>query len=215
MKRTGFVYGTVFPPGDVLSEWIVVLAMASNDLVLTNVQADEDSDTPYKLLYWTRIGIAHFHEAAKYLDQTSGIPEVAEFIKTLPPEAQARYAECLRLYRDRRDKLEALRSDGVFHYPALKPSRKNRPVGKILERLAGETGSLGQGKDRTIKESRLLFADDVSASIFMRICGGEEEAEKLAAEIAQGVAAFMAFADAALDAWFVLAAEKGAKFFDL
>jgi hypothetical protein len=188
----------------------VVLAMASNDLTLVHVQAEEDYDSAHKFFYWLRIGIAHYHEAATYLSDTRDVPDVAEFVESLPAEAQKRYAKCLAFFDERRGHLESLRSEGVFHYPELKPTRGKRPIAKILEDLADAKGEIQLGGK--IRDSRFFFADDVAAATFVRNSGGEGEVENLASEIADAVADFIAFADDALNAWFTCALERGAMF---
>ncbi len=173
-KVTGFEFGMVFPSDDLVSEWMVTLAVISNDLALVHAQAEEDYDTPHKFFYWVWIGTAHYNEAGKYLDDASDVEEGKDFIATLPDEAQERYAECLSVYREHSATLEQLRSVTAFHYGSLKAGREKRPVRTTLDSLAGEIGRVDMGTTGKIKDSRLLFADDVMARMFVGSSGGEK-----------------------------------------
>jgi len=56
--------GEVLPNADPLSEWLVTLAVAMNDLTLVHVRLDEDQNNPELAFYWNRLAISHFTEAA-------------------------------------------------------------------------------------------------------------------------------------------------------
>jgi hypothetical protein len=95
MARTGFVFGEVFPPDDLLGEWVATLAVAFNDLALVHDRIEADHQIPHRFFYWLRLAIAHFYEAAKYLDATADVDQDKRFVATLPTEAQEQYATCL------------------------------------------------------------------------------------------------------------------------
>ena len=84
MPRHRFKFGEVLPPDDVLAEWVATLALAFNDLSLVRVQMGEDEGPKHRWLYWFRLGIAHFAEAASYLRKTSEIPEIAGQARRAP-----------------------------------------------------------------------------------------------------------------------------------
>ena len=69
---------------------------------------------------------------------TDPIPSIKAFIRTLEPDAQQEYASVLATYRQHGSRLEAMRSNGVFHYPAWNPTR-----GAIRHGLATAGHSLG------------------------------------------------------------------------
>lgn len=213
--RIGFVFSMVFPPDDLLSEWVATLALAFNDLSLVHTRIEEDHATPHKFFYWLRLAIAHFYEAGKFLDETSAIPEVAEFVAGLSPEAQGYFETCLTHHRERATPTLRLRNQAAFHYPTLSPDRANRPMKKVLESLSGETGQIDRGGSDTVRGSRLLFADDVVSRFFVQASGGEDALATVHPDIEAGITAFMRFTNAALDEWFFRAQERrGAKFFD-
>jgi hypothetical protein len=204
----------VFPADDLLSEWTATLALAFNDLSLVHARMEEDHGTPHKFFYWLRLGIAHFYEAAKFLDDTSTIPEVTAFVSQVGPEAQGHYEACLLRYREQATPTLRLRNQAAFHYPALAPGRANRPMKKVLEGLASGTGQFDGGGTNTIRDARMLFADDVASAFFIQASGGEGTLATVHQDIEAGIAAFMKFTNAALDEWFFRAQERGAKFFD-
>lgn len=212
--RTGFLFSTVFPADDLLSEWTATLALAFNDLSVVHVRMEEDHGAPHKFFYWLRLAIAHFYEAAKYLDETSTIPEVTTFVAQLSPEAQGHFGACLSRYRERATPTLRLRNQAAFHYPALAPGRANRPMRKVLQGLAAETGQFDSGKTGQIRDARMLFADDVASSFFVQATGGEEALAAVHPDIEAGIASFMKFTNAALDEWFFRAQQRGAEFFD-
>jgi hypothetical protein len=214
-RQPGFVFGSVFPPDDLLSEWMATLSIAFNDLALVHIRLDEDYNTPHRFLYWLRLAIAHYNEAGVYLDRSSQVDEVKSFVLSLPPETQNRYADCLERYRSRKGQLERLRSEAAFHYPELRPERRKRPMKAVLDCLAGEVGRIDKGESGKVRDSRLLYADDISSRVFISASGGEEALEAVHRDIEAGITAFMRFTNAALDEWFALRAEAGAKFFAL
>jgi hypothetical protein len=150
-RRIGFAFGMVFPPDDLLSEWLATLSLAFNDLALVHEQIEIDRETPHKYFYWLRLAIAHFFEAAKYLDETAEIGEVKAFVATLSEEAQEQYQACLDRYRTHETSMQRLRNQAAFHYPRLQPGRANRPMRKVLEELAADTGQIQKAEIGTIR----------------------------------------------------------------
>jgi hypothetical protein len=214
--RVGFQFGLVFPPDDLLSEWMATLAMAFNDLSLVSSRMDVDQETSHEFFYWLRLALAHYHEAGKYLDETSSIEQVTDYVASLGEEAQSLYQSCLQNYRSRDETLSRLRNQAVFHYPRLQLTRRRRPMMAALEELASEMGQFEKGEGGTIRESRLLFADDIASHLFVRASGGEENLANVHPAIQEGMTAFMRFTNLALEGWFLRALkERGAKLFDV
>lgn len=174
MPKYVFKFGEMFPADDVLAEWVSTLAIAFNDLSLVRNQLGQDDAVPWRWFYWLRLGIAHFAEAASYLRETAGIPEIAEFIGSLPEEAQAHYTDCVARYEAHTTVIERIRNEAGFHYPELKivsSQHRKRPVQKVLAALADQPG---QVEGETFGDARLLFADDVSAGLVLRGHGSDE-----------------------------------------
>lgn len=212
--RIGFVFGRVFPADDLLSEWVATLALAFNDLALVHERIELDHESEHKFFYWLRLAIAHFFEAAKYLDDTSEIEDVKAFVATLPKEAQGYYEQCLDRYRTQQTPTQRLRNQAAFHYPRLQAGRANRSMKRVLEQLSGETGHIQKVEEGTVRGSRMLFADDIVSKFFVDATGGEDALEEVHRDIEAAITAFMRFTMPALDEWFVRAQDsKGAKFF--
>lgn len=122
----------VFPADDLLSEWLATLTLAFNDISLVNEQLQQDHEVLHRFFYWLRLAIAHFFEAAKFLDETAEVPEVKAFVGALPDEAQAHYRTCLEKYRAQETPVQRLRNQAMFHYPRLQQGRTRRPMRRAL-----------------------------------------------------------------------------------
>ena len=143
MPHYRFRFEEVFPPDDVLAEWVATLALAFNDLSLVRMQMRGDEDPKHRWLYWFRLGIAHFAEAASYLRDTSEIPEIAEFIASLPEDVREHHRKCLECYAKHEKVIERTRSEAGFHYPEFKiqaGQRRNGQCRRSSEPLAKTAG---------------------------------------------------------------------------
>ena len=202
-----FQVGEILPADDPLSEWLVLLAMALNDLALVNDRLERDHDAPHEYLYWLRLGVAHFFEAAKLLKRGRDISEVASYVATLPEEVRSSYDACVSIYDERYAELKMMR-DVLFHYAhAWRCSGADRePVVQLaLEQLANGRTTIKTGN---LREARLLFADDVVAAIFTRAAGvpwtnvtrneSQEDVGRTQKRIEEAVTAFVRFANPAL-----------------
>jgi hypothetical protein len=220
MPRHRFKFEQVFPADDVLAEWVATLALAFNDLSLVRVQMQQDAEPKHRWLYWFRLGIAHFAEAASYLRETSEIPEIAEFIDSLPEAVREHHRKCLECYAEHEEVIERIRNEAGFHYPELKVregQRRKRTMQAVLEAL-GE--SYGQIVGETFGDARLLFADDVAGALVGRALTGTlipervEDVEVLgqvSVAIEEGIASFVHFVNDVLSRYLRLAIERGAE----
>jgi hypothetical protein len=208
----------VLPADDPLSEWIVLLAMALNDIALVHRRLARDYDSLHEHLYWLRLGGAHFFEGAKLLKRGREIPEVAAFVGSLAEDVRNRHDTCLSIYDQRFDELKLTR-DVLFHY-AREWRRKGaepEPVVRLaLKHLEGTRTTTKTGK---LREARLLFADDVAAAIFTRAAGvswedvatdeSQTDVSTVQDHIADAVTAFVRFANPALMEHLSRAFERG------
>ena len=213
-----FVVRELLPAEDPLSEWLVLLAMALNDIALVKDRLERDLDSPHEYLYWLRLGVAHFFEAAKLLKRGRELPEVTAFIATLPTDVQGRHRACISIFDERFEELKMMR-DVLFHYARTwhRGGRGEDVVRPALEQLADSRTTMKTGK---LREARLLFADDVVAAIFTRAMGVpwadvmKEEAQvrvlRLQKRIEEAVTAFVRFANPALMEYFSRAMVDGA-----
>lgn len=216
-----FRVGDLFPADDPLSEWLILLAMALNDIALVNVRLEREREILHAYLYWLRLGVAHFFEAAKLLKRGREIPEVAAYVAELPAEARANHDRAISIYDERHDELKMMR-DVLFHYArAWHRSGRERElvIHLALDALADEKATLQTG---TLESARNLFADDVVATIFTRATGVEwADVPKLEAQVQVGkiqkriegaVTAFVRFANPALMHHFGRAIADGVAF---
>jgi hypothetical protein len=219
MPRYRFNFGEVFPADDVLAEWMATLALGFNDLSLVRVQMGKEQDPKHRWLYWFRLGIAHFAEAATYLRDTSEVPEIAEFIGSLPEDVREHHRRCLERYANQEKAIERIRNEAGFHYPELvvQPGQKRkRSMQQILGALSSESGEIVGG---TIGDGRLLFADDVASVLVVRALAGHAtplgDARKVVAqvsiEIEEGIGAFVVFVDGALSRYLRRSIDRGAE----
>lgn len=224
MPRYEFRFGEIFPADDVLAEWAATLALAFNDVSLVRIQMIEDS-VPHRWLYWLRLGVAHFAEAASYLRETSELPEVAAFISALPDEVHAHHAECLARYTEHETVIERIRNEAGFHYPELRPApnqRRRRPMQKVLAALEERQGSV---VGETIGDGRFLFADEIVGGLIVRAHGGDdallaadpmEQGKKLGpvqVEIERAIGSFVLFANGVFNAYFKAKIDGGAEWY--
>jgi len=200
----------------VLAEWVATLALAFNDLSLVRVQMGRDEDSKHRWLYWFRLGIAHFAEAATFLRETSKIPEIAKFIESLPEDVREHHRECLECYATHEQVIERIRNEAGFHYPEIKIERRKRTMHQVLGALRDGYGEI---VGETIGDARLLFADDVVAALVGRALTGEltpdlvedlEVVARVSIEIEEGIGAFVQFVNGVLERYLRLAIEHGA-----
>lgn len=198
MTYQGFRMGGAFPADDLVSEWLVTLGFPFNDMIIVFERMEADAGTPYKFFYWTRLMISHFAEAALFLDETKDIPAIAEFIDSLPEEAQQNYHSVLDVFESHGAELHAIRSH-VFHYPEMKiveGQKKARVVERALQIHADNQAVIKVGK---MGAARLLFADDIAAEVFQRMSGGEDNVMVLHGAISQATNPLMRFMNEAME----------------
>jgi len=208
VRYLAFQMSEVFPEDDPLSEWLITLALAMNDLALVHVRLDEDQEEPDRAFYWNRLAVSHFTEAALFLRDTADVPEVRAFVESIGDEARTKYDECLAIFHECRGKLFSTRNKATFHYPALRPAnpQADRPIRVALAVLRDDRGVIRSAR---IRDARALFADDVVATIFAREVGGLDAVPVFEAQVAAGTTAFIRFANLALDEHLLRARERG------
>ena len=202
-----FRVGDLFPADEPLSEWLILLSMALNDIALVNDRLEREHEILHAYLYWLRLGVAHFFEAAKLLKRGKDVAEVASYIATLPTEARANYDRSISIYDERHDELKMMR-DVLFHYALTWRRRGHEPEPVIHLALQGMAGERATLKTGTLGTARNLFADDVVAVIFTRATGipwedvvkdeSQVHVGSIQKRIEEAVTAFVRFANPAL-----------------
>ena len=86
--RVSFRIGDVFPPGDAVSQFLIGLCMAVNDVALLVRRLEQIHDTPEgqsgESAYYLYLTCAYYREAAKFLQHRLEDAEVASFLPSLP-----------------------------------------------------------------------------------------------------------------------------------
>ena len=199
-RQAVFKIGDIYPAGDMLSEWLVTIAMAANDLIAVHVQMTEAEDDSLRW-YFSRAAIGHFYEAAKHLDETEGVQEIKNFVASLPKPAREAYERVLALFRPNRKKMAKLRNL-VFHYPSMmnreQPDvlRASRSLPPILRKAANHVSHIRLGR---LKEARFVFADELTIGLVVREVGTPRNLEKLQEIVEEGVQEFIEFMNLALE----------------
>jgi hypothetical protein len=204
-----FRVGDVFPADDVLAEWVATLSMAFNDLSLVAKRLDEPNMQQHETFYFQRLLIAHVTETCVFLYETKDIPEVRAFVNEMPEDAQRMHADALRMFKARKAELHAIRSH-VFHYPELK-SQPNQKKPRLMQRVLkahADTETVAAGG--RVRDSRMLFADDLAAELLAVNSGGEERFRAVHEEISRGYTPLSDFLIAVVDTYFRRRADSGA-----
>lgn len=211
-RELRFTFGDVFPADDLLSEWLITVSMASNDLILVHLRMEADQDEEHLMLHWFRLAVAHFHEVGKHLHETRNVQEIRTFVRSLPQPTQARYDAVLDIYTRRKRALGNIRN-GTFHYPSLmewhnpQTIRQKRDLNAVLRASASENGAIRAGP---LRNSRLLFADELAARLLVRKTGSIANYTSLQDEVRQGIQEFMRFMNEAVEEQLMRARQRGA-----
>jgi len=145
-ERFTFTIGDAFPATDARARFIMGIAMISNDIVratrLVEGLTEDDPDGPAYRMMMFRQHIATLHEAARFITRASrSFPEVAEFVASLPDDAQAAYAKIVAVAKrgtpQHGDGLIERYRDTTFHYPEIHPDKASAGKEEILNALAG------------------------------------------------------------------------------
>jgi hypothetical protein len=83
---------------------------------------------------------------------------------------------------------------------------------RALASLAEEHGWLYKAPTGTIRDSRLLFADDIEGVLFQRSTPTDADLYSAHEEIKAAMSSFMRFVNAALDEWWASAIGRGVAF---
>jgi hypothetical protein len=204
--RIEFQIGTVLPASDSVARFVCGLAMAVNDLTLTNEQtsrevARTDTNRPGISLHHMYRLCAHYREAAKFLSDALADPRIAAFAHALPKEAVADLAaleaSCTPWVGSFVEtKLKPVR-DVVFHY--IDWSKPDLADAMAVAHDAESGIDIGSG---SYAESRYGFADEVVRAAATKSWGStEQEIASVLRELTGLVLALTRFGHAAVTAY--------------
>ena len=164
MAGVSFRIGDVFPHDDAVSQFLIGLCMAVNDVTLIMRRMEHIYDTPEgqsgESTYYFYLTCAYYREATRFLENRFEDPEVASFLEDLPPEGRAQLEKVKASFTPWdgsfvKDVLLPVRNV-VFHYTPRRPSEMQ----SCLERLSDGKSHIEMGAG-THLEMRYAFADDV------------------------------------------------------
>jgi hypothetical protein len=193
----------ILPPESPLARFIVAVAGALNDNLLSNTLFVE-SEKPYEHIYFFNLASSHLYEAAETLGKAHREwEEVREFVATLDEERRAEFDRVVALAAPGPgwpgERLKVIRNS-FFHY--LRLDREAADAGKLpiahgLRAAAELEGLLVIEPGATLGGIRALFADEVAIKVVTDDYD-EGELERLVAALANYQADLSRFAQAAL-----------------
>jgi hypothetical protein len=137
----------------------------------------------------------HFNEACLHLKRGIEDESVVRSIDS-EPEMRAKFDDALEHYEGVRALANRIRNQAGFHYPY---KSGQRAVARALREQADHEGATRGTK---LRDSRLLFADDVVTQLLINAQGETREAvEKAASDFGHAVAAFARFAHFAIESY--------------
>jgi len=195
-----FRIGDAFPGNDQVARWMVVCAMALNDLLLVNrwllprLEEKIESEA-YENVYLARLAASHLYEIANFLERSDRIPRVQEFIAALDddvreaydrvcalgPHSQTQLAKQVRRARNR-----------FFHYVELVPQAEDREILKAAIEAHADTMGEIRDEGNPLDAFRATFADDIAVELSFP--DENTELEDVLKEITDHIGAFLKFA---------------------
>lgn len=198
-RGIGFKIGKVFSADDPIGRWSTVLAMAANNTIYLNVRLIEGNLPPELSMYYFRLLVAHFFEAALWLDNTrSTWPQVDQFIGSLDAAHRQRFDRITEFASQRHrfyENLSRSRST-LFHYPTMHPDRDAagaEELANAMREVADADGWIEGGSDYA--SFRATFADEVALQF---LSTSDQENQEIMEELRGPVFELVEFAEGAL-----------------
>lgn len=171
-----FRFDDVFPAEDTVSQFLVGLCMAINDVTLSikHQGALLEQGTEGESSYSLYLMCAYYREAAKFLHAWLKNEQVSAFLEDLSPEDHGRLDRLRRSFTPWSgsfvEKSVKPVRDVVFHYTTISSSK----LRTCIERASDRRVDIEMGSG-TYQESRYGFADEILAT-FIREAWGNSEA---------------------------------------
>ncbi|MCZ0936606.1 MAG: hypothetical protein OXJ54_15715 [Gemmatimonadetes bacterium] len=199
--RMCFRFADVFPPEDAVSQFLVGLCMAINDVTLSIklqgalLEQGTEGESNYSLY----LMCAYYREAAKFLDDWLEKEPVSAFLGDLSPEDHRRLDRLRKSFTPWSgsfvEKSVKPVRDVVFHYTTISSST----LRTRLERASDHRVDIEMGSG-TYQESRYGFADEILATYIHEAWGASESQLKAIVErVADLALDLVYFAHAAVD----------------
>jgi DNA-binding XRE family transcriptional regulator len=198
-RGIGFKIGDVFSADDPIARWATVLAMAANNTIYLNVRLIEGDLPPELSMYYFRLLVAHFFEAADWLKKTRATwPQVDELINSLSNKDQQRYEHIVAFASQEHrfhENLQRSRST-LFHYPVMHPDREAsgaEELANAMREVVDLPSWIEGGEDYA--SFRATFADEIALQF---LSDSNEENEEIMEDLRQPVFELVEFAEAVL-----------------
>jgi hypothetical protein len=175
-KTISFRIGDVLDADDDLAVWFCTIALAHNDLVITNVREIE-ADSEWQRFYDWRMGVGHYSEVMLFLGRMRDHAAITSFIDSSPSELQQAYKAALDEYEGTRRVAKHVRNEAAFHYPSTKGVRAMRRALRDPE-LTNTRGGV-TSRSGKVRDTRMHYADEVMAKMVMNAAGGRMSSRKL------------------------------------
>ena len=201
-----FQISDVFPSDEELARWAMVLSIAWQDLLASNLQlvAEPDAESFINLHNVKRVAAQTF-ELCKFLRDNEERAHVRRFFESLADEAHQEYDRVFALLdkpaasgvRAFRGNLGRAR-DYASHYPEL----DRREVIRAITEVGSSVGVVRH--EGTFDSLRLDYADRATEELFFPGASSEEakgELEQFFEDLRELVLALMRFVQRALDAY--------------
>lgn len=198
-RGIGFKIGDVFSADDPIARWATVLAMAADNTIYLNVRLIEGNLPSELSIYYFRLLVAHFFEAADWLKKTRATwPQVDELINALGKKNQQRYERIVAYAGQRHRFYGNLRRSRatLFHYPEMHPDREAagaEELANAMREAAALPGWIEGGEDYA--SFRATFADEVALQF---LSDSNEESKEMMEDLKQPVFELVEFAEAVL-----------------
>lgn len=206
MPEHRFEMGDVFPAEDELARWVMVLSVAWQDLLASNLQLIDDREVESFInLHNIKKVAAQVWELWEFLDRTKETESIKRFWDSLAEQVHAEYAVIVAAISKpavgaRPTFKNALRRARNYssHYAEL--DRKD--LGRAMHELSASEGVLRY--DESFGSLRAEYADLLSLELFFRgasVVDARRDLETFLAELRDVVAALMRFIQRVLDAY--------------
>ena len=118
--RIKFRIGDIFSPDDIISQRIISLCMAINDLTYVTVRLVKEASNhsigaKMKMLYLFRLSCSHLWEAIQVIEKMEKQPQLEKIFNKLPNKSKQRFEQLKKEYSSLRKVLRKIRNN-FFHY---------------------------------------------------------------------------------------------------
>lgn len=208
MVERRFPMAEMFPPEDDLARWVMVLSIAWQDLVASNLKLISalDADDLVSVQDAKRVA-AQAWDVSEFLESSRAREAVERFVDSLAEEARDDYATIFRLIEQQ--PAESARRPfkgylaGARHYASHYAELDRKELARAIRAAAQSEGVLRYGT--TFDSVRAEYADVIAVELFFpgaSANGPNPELEQFIEDLRELVLALMRFVQRVLDSYF-------------